>query len=66
MFRSYAPSPIPGTVGPSHAPQNLPLKLNHEVGVGAFKERAIEGVVIAFNSPALTDEPLWVRVDEGP
>lgn len=32
-------------------------------GVGPFKVREIVGVNFAFASPAMTDEPLWIRVD---
>lgn len=66
-FRGQAPSPIPGTVGPSFAPSNLPYPRSVGVespgGVGPFKVRDLVGVNIAFGSPALTDQPLWIRID---
>jgi hypothetical protein len=64
-----APSAIPGVIsGPPRSPARIPV---YESGAGggyvgftSFPTGAIQGVCVAFDSPALTETPLWTRLDD--
>jgi alkanesulfonate monooxygenase SsuD/methylene tetrahydromethanopterin reductase-like flavin-dependent oxidoreductase (luciferase family) len=63
-----APSQLPGVIGgPPAYPGRLPVAVAQGGSggrTGPFTVRQIVGVNIAFGSPALTDEPLWIRIDD--
>lgn len=52
--------------GPPKTPARIPVVTDHGGrGGGGFKVVELtEGVYVAFGSPALTGEPLWVNVTE--
>ena len=64
----FAPSQIPGVIGgPPKTPARLPSQVAQGGSggrTGGFTARPLVGVNIAFKSPALTDEPLWIRIDD--
>ena len=60
------PALFPGA-HPSQPPDPVRLNTRGEaVGGGSFGQvlRPIEGVVIAFASDTMTDQPLWIRLDD--
>lgn len=66
-----APTQVPGTVGPSFAPSNLPFTMRGGGdtqtagnGGGFTVVQLTDGVYIAAASPAFTDAPLWVNISE--
>ena len=63
-----APTSILGvTGGPPTNPGRLPVEVARGGSGGAIqglKIREIIGVNFAFGSPAMTDQPLWIRVDD--
>ncbi len=64
-----APSAIPGVLsGPPTSPARQPVFQSGAgggyVGYVSFPNSAIQGVCIAFDSPALTETPDWVRLDD--
>jgi hypothetical protein len=63
-----APTQVPGVIGgPPTDPGRIPV-LVEQGGSGGyrggFKVRELIGVNIAWKSSALTDEPLWIRLDD--
>jgi len=54
--------------GPSFTPAFVPATWVPPTGqttaVVGYRVLPLVGVNVAFKSPALTDEPLWVRIDD--
>lgn len=65
-----APSQIPGVTDfgpPGFTPARMPVAVEQGGSggrTGGFTVRPLVGVNIAFASNALTDQPLWIRIDD--
>lgn len=54
-----------GSTGPPFIPNSWGKPANEESSsVVGFLVRPLVGINIAFASPAMTDQPLWIRIDD--